>query len=81
MARVFVVADSLTTTQVRKAIVAHRGIVRDDPETPTSITAQDSDGMPFVGVSGPEAWCFKSVALRPDQAALVVSAIDAAGPA
>lgn len=78
MARVIVNADSLSTEELRAAIVAHRHAVLDD-EAPRSITATDSEGLPFVGLNGGEFWTLKSVPLYPHQAKLIVEAIELAG--
>lgn len=76
MARVFIQADSMTTEELRRAIVAHRH-ARMEEAAPASLcgTSQHPVLEPHVGVNGPEHWSFLSQPLRPDQAAAVVAAM------
>lgn len=73
MGRITIKADSLNTEELRSMLVAHRHAVQES-DGPVSITRSDSDGWAFVGINGPEAWTFCSVALHPEDAAKVVNA-------
>lgn len=55
MSRVTIVADSLTTAEVRAALVAVNRLARENPGYRPS-----DDGMALVGLNGPDHWRLQS---------------------
>lgn len=78
MATVHVIAHSLTTEQVRAALVLHSKIVRQGgiPDTiPTAYSREMGRGGAFVCAEGADYWRFTSVGVTPQQAAALCDAI------
>jgi len=90
MSSIRVSASSLTTNELRRALVAHRRAIQPDrfaeggPDlgtAPVSITnsdCRDANGGAFVAVDGTESWSFHSVGLNAIQAAAIIAAIQGA---
>jgi len=91
MATIKVEASSLTTAELRRALIAHRRAIQperfvaggpDLGDPPTSCLTNDcraANGGAFVAVDG-SAWNFHSVGLNATQAAAVIAAIDGSTP-